>query len=153
MADTPSNADVPAPAISDALHTTLDMSFEDGIPYVQVEHELAGFETVTRTRLDRMVRGALDEEIPRTALLIVCHAEVARDVLAIDPTLAGLLPCTTVIYETPTDDVIHVHHISAGKTIRDLDSVPDTDDAEALVDLTAELMTEVWRHLDTTAAE
>ena len=153
MADTPSNADEPAPAISDALHTTLDMSFEDAIPYVQVEHELAGFETVTLTRLDRMVRGALDEEIPRTALLIVCHAEVARDVLAINPSLAGLLPCTTVIYEIPGDDAIHVHHISAGKAIRDLGSVPDTNDAEALVDLTGELMTEVWAHLDTTSAE
>ena len=36
----------PAPTADEALHTTLDMPFDDAVPFVQIEHELADFETV-----------------------------------------------------------------------------------------------------------
>lgn len=35
------------PAAAEALHTTLPMAFEDAVPFVQLEHELVDFETVT----------------------------------------------------------------------------------------------------------
>lgn len=38
----------------EALHTTLPIDFEDAVPFVQVEHELAGFETVTLTSSTRL---------------------------------------------------------------------------------------------------
>jgi len=141
----------PTPTAEEALHATLDMPFEDAVPFVQLEHELADFETVKVTRLDEMIEGMLDEEgIQRTALLVICHPEVARDALEIDPTLGGMLPCTTVVYEREGDDRVHVHHVSATKAIRDLGCAPPGSDREvgALVDLTGEHMAEVWENIE-----
>lgn len=144
-----------APTSEEALHLTLDMDFDDAVPHVQLEHELADFETVKMTRLDEMIEGMLGEEVERTALLVVCHPEIARDALAIDHTLGGMLPCTTVVYETPDDDLVHVHHFSATKAIRDLGCGPDESDAavDDLVELTGEYMSRVWTNIERHAEE
>ena len=135
------------------MHLVLRGDFEDVVPFVQLEHELADFETVKVTRLDEMIAGMLGEEVERTALLVVCHPEVARDAVAIDPSLGGMLPCTTVVYERPDDDRVHVHHFSVTKAIRDLGCAPDgcEADLEALVELTGERMREVWTNIETHA--
>lgn len=147
MSDAPSGDGPPA---DPSMHLTLDVPFEDTVPCVQLEHEYAGYETVTVTRLDEMIRGALDEEIPRTALLVVCHAEIAQQALEIDPRLGGMLPCTTVVYEVPGDERVHVHHVSVAKGIRDLGYSPADADAavERLVELSGEYMTDVWEHVE-----
>lgn len=141
----------PSPTVTEALHTVIDRPFEDAILEVQLEHELAGFETVAVTRLDQLVKGVLDEEITKVALLIVCQAEIAHDAVKIDPTLAGLLPCTTVVYED-VDGLVHVHHTSATKAIRDLGCAGDDpermQEIEDLVEKTGQLMTEVWTHVE-----
>ena len=141
------------PTAEEAMHTTLDMNFEDAVPFVQLEHELADFETVKVTRLDRMIEGMLGETVDRTALLVVCHPKIARDALAIEHELAGLLPCTTVVYETEGDDCIHVHHFSATKAIRDLGCSPEgkSEEIDALVEFTGERMTAVWENIETHA--
>lgn len=138
------------PTAEEAMHTTLEMSFEDAVPFVQLEHELGDFETVTVTRLDQMIEGMLDETVERTALIVVCHPEIARDALAIDHALGGMLPCTTVVYERPDDDQVHVHHFSVTKAIRDLGCGPDeaTAEIDELVALTGELMEEVWTNIE-----
>lgn len=143
------------PTVEEALHTTLDMDFEDAVPFVQLEHELADFETVKVTRLDQMIEGMLGAEVERTALLVMCHPEIAHDALTIDQTLAGMLPCTTVVYETAEDEDIHVYHLSATKAIRDLGCGPGDcgEDVEALVEKTGELMTTVWENIDTHAPD
>lgn len=149
-----SDAHVPAPTVREALHTTLDLPFEDAVAHVQLEHEFAGFETVAVTRLDEFVAGVLGEEIERTALIVVCHAEIAKEALAIDPQLAGLLPCTTVVYERPDDDRVHVYHASTTKAIRDLGCWPDDcePEVEALVETTGEVMDRVWTNVERHAA-
>lgn len=142
-----------APAVKEALHTTLEVSFEDAVPHVQLEHELAGFETVAVTRLDRMIEGVLEEEVPRTALLVVCHAKIAKQALEIDPTLAAILPCVTSVYEDEAGRV-HVHHLSTTKAIRDLGAAPGEPAAvETLVEMTGELMTAVWENVERHAPE
>ncbi|MBB6646445.1 DUF302 domain-containing protein [Halobellus ruber] len=143
------------PTSEEALHLTLDMDFEDAVPHVQLEHELADFETVKVTRLDEMIEGMLGEAVERTALLVVCHPEIARDALAIDRTLAGMLPCTTVVYEKQDDDRVHVHHVSATKAIRDLGCCPEGTEAtvDDLVELTAERMATVWENIERHADE
>ncbi len=140
----------PMPTAEEALHLTLDMPFEDALPFVQLEHELADFETVKVTRVDQMVEGMLGhDDIGQTALLITCHPEVAYDALSIDPTLGGLLPCTTAVYEREGDDLVHVHHTSVTKAIRDLGCAPDGSEAdvEELVEKTGEHMTKVWNNI------
>ncbi|SDJ62087.1 Uncharacterized conserved protein, DUF302 family [Halovenus aranensis] len=139
------------PTAEEALHTTLEMSFEDAVPFVQLEHELADFETVKVTRLDQMIAGMLGEDVSRTALLVVCHPTIARDALQIDQELAGMLPCTTVVYEKAGDDLVHVHHFSATKAIRDLGCCPKerTEDVQELIEFTGERMTEVWENIET----
>lgn len=153
MSDAPDAAPGPTsttPTAEEALHTTLEMEFEDAVPFVQLEHELADFETVKVTRLDEMIEGMLGEDVERTALLVMCHPEIAHDAIAIDQTLAGMLPCTTAVYETDADDdVVHVYHVSATKAIRDLGCAPgDCDeDIEALIEQTGEFMDEVWTNI------
>jgi len=146
MTNPPANDGLPEDA---ALHLTLDVPFEDAVPYVQLEHEYAGYETVKVTRLDEMIGGHLDEDVPRTALLVVCHAEIAHRALAIDPRLGGMLPCTTVVYEIPGDEQVHVHHVSVAKAIRDLGYAPSGADTavERLVELSGEQMTAVWDNI------
>lgn len=139
------------PTAAEALHTTLDMEFDDAVPFVQLEHELADFETVKVTRLDEMIEGMLGKEVERTALLVMCHPEIAHDAITIDQTLAGMLPCTTAVYETAEDDgVVHVYHVSATKAIRDLGCAPgDCDeDLEALIEKTGEFMGTVWENIE-----
>ncbi|TKX80781.1 DUF302 domain-containing protein [Halorubrum sp. SD626R] len=141
----------PAPTADEALHTTLDMPFDDAVPFVQIEHELADFETVRVTRLDEMIEGMLGhDDVERTALIVVCHPEIAFDAIEIDPTLAGMLPCTTIVYEREGDDLVHVHHTSATKAIRDLGCAPANADGavEDLVEKTGELMTVVWENIE-----
>jgi uncharacterized protein (DUF302 family) len=135
------------------MHLTLDVPFEDAVPYVQLEHEYVGYETVQVTRLDEMIRGHLDEDVPRTALLVVCHAELAHAALAMDPRLGGMLPCTTVVYEVEGDDRVHVHHLSVAKAIRDLGYAPAgaAGAIDALVERSGELMSEVWENVETHA--
>lgn len=137
-----------SPTAEEALHATLDMEFQEAVDNVQLEHELAGFETVKVTRLDHLVLGALEEEVRRTALVVVCHAEIARDTVELDQAAAGLLPCTTAVYEDE-DGTVHVHHLSATKAIRDLGCVADQPEAvEDLVDFTGERMAEVWSNVE-----
>jgi uncharacterized protein (DUF302 family) len=137
------------PTVEEAMHLTLDASFEDAVPMVQLEHELADFETVRVTRLDEMIEGMLGDDVDRTALLVVCHPEVARDAVTIDQSLAGMLPCTTAVYEREGEDCVHVHHFSQTKAIRDLGCAPDDaeDEVDDLVDLTGERMTKVWENI------
>lgn len=154
MSNAPPSFEDPSPTVQEAMHLTLEGEFGDVVPYVQLEHEFVGFETIHLSRLDRMITGTLETTVPRTALLVMCHAEVARDALAIDPRLAGLLPCTTVVYERPEDDRVHVHHISATKAIRDLGCVPTGTAAAvaALVERTGDYMREVWENISANAA-
>lgn len=144
-----------SPTIEEALHVTVDMPFDEAVDSVQLEHELAGFETIKTTRMDRLVKGALEEDIERAALVIMCHAEVARDALAIDRSLAALLPCTTAVYEVPGGSTVHVRHVSATKAMRDLGATPkDASEAvDELVDLTGERMAEVWSHIEAMAED
>lgn len=137
------------PGDDGALHLTLDVPFEDAVPYVQLEHEYVGYETVRVTRLDEMIAGHLDEAVPPTALLVVCHAELAHAALEIDPRLGGMLPCTTLVYEDPADGLVHVHHASVAKAIRELGvAPPDAAEAvDALVERSGELMADVWRNV------
>lgn len=134
------------PTVRESLHARVDGPFDEVVDRVQLEHELAGFESVATSRMDRLVAGALDEEVGRAALVVVCHAEVARDALELDPGLAALLPCTTAVYEVAGDDHVHVKHVSVTKAIRDLGAGPDGAEAavEDLVELTAERMATVW---------
>ncbi|MFB6352818.1 MAG: DUF302 domain-containing protein [Halobacteriales archaeon] len=150
MPDAPTEADIPEPAAALGMHLTLEVPFDDAVPYVQLEHEYAGYETVAVTRLDEMVRGALHVDVPRTAMLVVCHAEIAHRALDIDQRLAGLLPCATVLYERPADDRVHVHHVSVAKAIRELEYAPaGADEAvDELVELSGEYMTEVWENIE-----
>ena len=140
------------PTAEETLYCTIDADFEDVVPYVQLEHELADFETVQVTRLDEMIEGMLGEAVERTALIVVCHPEIARDALAISPTLTGMLPCTTVVYERPDDDLVHVLHVSATKAIRDLGLSTDDDAVQTLVDRTGELMDVVWENVRANSA-
>ena len=142
-----------SPTAEEALHATLDMAFDEAVDTVQLEHELAGFETVKVTRLDHLVKGALEEEVRRTALIVVCHAGIARDAVELDQRTAGLLPCTTAVYEDE-EGTVHVHHLSATKAIRDLgctDSDPEA--VERLVEYTGERMAEVWSNVERLAAD
>lgn len=153
MSDSPPDRvaeQVPTPTAAEALHCTLEMPFDEAVDRVQLEHELAGFETVKVTRLDRMAKGALDEDVPPTALVVVCHAEVAHEAITIDPTLAGLLPCTTAVYRDEDDErLTHVYHVSATKAIRDLGLAMDREgDVQDLVDLTGDRMDAVWSNVE-----
>lgn len=151
MADTYAEDADPSPTVEEALHVTLDLPFEEAVDRVQLEHELAGFETVKVTRLDRLVKGALEEDVDRTALVVVCHAEVARDAVEIDQALAALLPCTTAVYED-ADGEIHVHHLSATKAMRDLGCARDQSEAlDDLVELTGDRMDDVWGNIEAMA--
>lgn len=146
-------ADAATPTAESALTATLDMPFEDAVLAVQLEHELVGFETVQVTRLDQYVQAVIDEEIARTALVVVCHPVIAHDAVSIDSTLAGLLPCTTAVLERP-DGAVDVIHYSATKAIRDLGVAPAGSEAavEALVEMTGETMAEVWEGVEALAA-
>jgi uncharacterized protein (DUF302 family) len=135
----------PAPTARETLHATLDADFEEAVDAVQLEHELAGFESVATTRMDQLVEAVLGESVTRTALVVVCHAEIARDAVEIDPELAGLLPCTTAVYQREGEGRVHVHHVSATKAIRDLGMAPEDREAvDDLVAATGERMAEVW---------
>lgn len=133
---------------SDVLHTTLDMEFRDAVDNVQIEHEIGGFETVAVTRLDQMVMEILGEDVDRAALIVVCHAEIAHSTLEIDPGLAGMLPCTTVVYEV--NDVVHVKHVSVTKALRELGFAPEGTEEEIddLVELTGDRVSKVWRNVE-----
>lgn len=135
--------------VDDALHLTLDFGFEDAIDRVQLEHEIAGFETVKVTRLDQMVGGMLGKDVNKTALIVVCHAEIAYEALSIDPRLAGLLPCTTIVYEDD-EGCVHVHHVSVTKAMKELGFVPEEKESlDELIELTGEKMNKVWENLRT----
>jgi len=80
MSDTA--AESPAPTADEALHTTLDVPFDDAVPFVQIEHELADFETVRVTRLDQMIEGMLGHDnVERTALIVVPPRDRVRRAL------------------------------------------------------------------------
>jgi hypothetical protein len=54
------------------------------------------------------------------------------------------------VYEREGDDLVHVHHTSATKAIRDLGCAPaDADGAvDDLVEKTGDLMTVVWENIE-----
>ncbi|MFB6266642.1 MAG: DUF302 domain-containing protein [Halodesulfurarchaeum sp.] len=145
--------DGPLPTVSETSSFTVredfDGTFEDLVLEVQLEHELGGFETVATTRIDELVAGALDEEVTRTAMVLVCHAEIARDAVEISPLAAGLFPCTTLVYEDEEVGHWHVYHASATKATRDLGFFPEAADAvDDLVTTTEERMDAVWDELE-----
>lgn len=132
----------------DVLHTMLDMEFRDAVDNVQIEHEIGGFETVAVTRLDQMVEEILGMEVDKTALIVVCHAEIAHSTLEIDPGLTGMLPCTTAVYEV--DGEVHVQHVSVTKALRELGFTPEgmEEEIDELVDLTGDRVRKVWSNVE-----
>ena len=137
----------------EVLHTTVTMPFEDAVIAIQLEHELADFETINVSYLDEMIQNTLGKNVPRVALIIVCHPQIAYSALKIDPEIAGMLACTTVVYESSEDGMVHVHHVSAAKAIRDLGLVPpeSKESLDQLVALTGEKMQVVWQNILTYA--
>lgn len=137
-------------AVEDTLSLRLDEAFEDAVLQVQLEHELAGFESVATTRLDNLVAGALEREVERAALVVVCHAEIAEKVLEINRGMSSLLPCTTAVYETEADDYVHVHHLSVTKALRDLGAAPaeSSDAVDEMVEMTSERMAVAWEGIE-----
>lgn len=128
---------------------SFDGSFEDLVMAVQLEHELAGFETIATPRIDEQIAGQLGEAVTRTALILVCHAEIGKEAIDLHPTIAGLFPCTTVVYESATDGTWHVYHASAMQAISDLGFFADSPEAmDDLVSMTAERMGDVWSEIE-----
>ena len=143
-----------SPTISQALHAKLDMPFDEAVDRVQLEHEIAGFETIATTRLDRFVEGVLEvDDVERASLIVVCHAQIAHDAMELDRALTGLLPCTTVVYEVPDDEYVHAHHVSATKAMRDLGVDVDQNGLDDIIELTGDRMTEVWSHVEEIAVD
>lgn len=137
----------------DGLHLETDGEFEEVVDTVMLEHEIAGFETISVSDLSGMVEG-LEEmlsgevDVDRTTLVVVCSGEIANRTLEIDPRLTSLLPCATAVYQDDSGTV-HVHHESITKAIRDLGyASEDGDEVDELVDVTSELMDEVWNNLE-----
>ncbi len=142
-------------AAEESLHCTTSMEYEEVVDTVMLEHELAGFETIAVNEISGLVEELprelydSDVDVQRTTLVIVCHARIAKRTLDLDPALTSLLPCATAVYESDDDDRVHVHHKSITKAIRDLGFCPDRDDEiEELVEVTGELMEDVWRNLE-----
>lgn len=135
------------------LHLETSEEFEEVVDTVMLEHEIAGFETISVSDLSGMVEGleeVLDGEVDlqRTTLVIVCSGEIAKKTLELDPKLSSLLPCATAVYEG-YDGTVHVHHESITKAIRDLGYASDrASEVEELVDVTSELVEDVWRNLE-----
>ncbi len=144
----------PSPTISEALHAKLDMPFDEAVDRVQLEHEIAGFETIATTRLDRFVEGVLEvEDVERASLIVICHAQIAHDALELDRKLIGMLPCTTVVYEVPDDEYVHAHHVSVTKAMRDLGCEVDAEALDEIIEFTGDRMTEVWSHVEDVAVD
>jgi hypothetical protein len=61
-----------------------------------------------------------------------------------------MAPCTTVVYETADDDLVHARHFSTTKSLRDLGCGPDGSEAavDDLVELTGEYMSSVWANIE-----
>lgn len=143
----------PAPTVANVKHVAVtpayDGSFEDLVMAVQLEHELAGFETIATPRIDKQIQGQLGEEVTRTAMILVCHAEIGKEAIDLSPTVAGLFPCTTVVYEDADDGEWHIHHASAIQATRDLDFFPKSrEEMDHLVEMTEERMGEVWAEVE-----
>lgn len=135
------------------LHLETSEEFDEVVDTVMLEHEIAGFETISVSDLSGMVEG-LEEvlegevDVKRTTLVIVCSGEIAKRTLDLDPRIASLLPCATAVYQDE-DGVVHVHHESITKAIRDLGYASDrASEMDELVDVTSDLVEEVWTNLE-----
>lgn len=143
-----------APTVATAKEITVRSdyteSFDDLVLEVQLEHELAGFETIATPRIDKQIEGQLGESVTRTAMILVCHAEIGKEAIDLSPQVAGLFPCTTVVYESPEDGSWHIYHASAMQATADLGFFPDaTAEMDTLVSMTEERMETVWAELET----
>ena len=126
-----------------------DESFDDLVLEVQLEHELAGFETIATPRIDKQIEGQLGEEVTKTAMILVCHAEIGKEAIEMDPRVAGLFPCTTVVYEDADDGSWNVYHASAMQATKDLSIFPDDEATmQTLVEMTEERMGPVWEEIE-----
>lgn len=137
----------------DGLHLETSEEFDEVVDTVMLEHEIAGFETISVSDLSGMVEGLEelldgDVDVERTTVVVVCSGEIAKRTLEIDPRLASLLPCATAVYQGE-DGSVHVHHESITKAIRDLGYAPEKQsEVDGLVEVTSELMEDVWSNLE-----
>ena len=122
-----------APTADEVLHTTLDMPFDDAVPFVQIEHEHADVETVRVTRLDRMIEGGVlepdDERVAAARERTERLVEQARDRAAaegrtVDTAIETGDPADAILEYVDDHDVDHVvmggHGGEAGSIARRL---------------------------------
>jgi uncharacterized protein (DUF302 family) len=91
-----------------AFGVTLPVGYDSAVRFARTALAREGFGIVSEVDLARTLREKLGTEIPPYLLLGVCNPALAREVLAADPDVGLLLPCTVGVRAAAEPERTHL---------------------------------------------
>jgi len=131
---------------------TLDMDHQEAIEYVRAVCTDAGFGVPVEFSPSEMLNKKVDADRDPYYVLGACNPLIADRALdATDKRLGALMPCNMIVWQEEPG-LQRVYHVSIMKIARLLGMAADTDEMDAIIDDTGEMVAAVFDELDASDA-
>ena len=131
---------------------TLDMDHQEAIEYVRAVCTDAGFGVPVEFSPSEMLNKKVDADRDPYYVLGACNPLIADRALdATDKRLGALMPCNMIVWQEEPG-LQRVYHVSIMKVARLLGMAADTDEMDAIIDDTGEMVAAVFDELDASDA-
>ena len=131
---------------------TLEMDHQQAIEYVRAVCTDAGFGVPVEFSPSEMLNKKIDADRDPYYVLGACNPVVADRALdATDKRLGALMPCNMIVWQEEPG-LQRVYHVSIMKIARLLGMAADTDEMDAIIDDTGEMVAAVFDELDASDA-
>ena len=131
---------------------TLEMDHQEAIEYVRAVCTDAGFGVPVEFSPSEMLNKKVDADRDPYYVLGACNPLIADRALdATDKRLGALMPCNMIVWQEEPG-LQRVYHVSIMKIARLLGMAADTDEMDAIIDDTGEMVAAVFDELDASDA-
>lgn len=88
------------------FNTTIQASFPEAVEKVHTALMEEQLSVVSDVNVQAIFKAKMDKEILPYRIFGACNAKLAADMMAADPNIGTLLPCTFIMYETAPGQVV-----------------------------------------------
>jgi len=127
--------------------TTLEMDHEDAVEHVREVFTDAGFGVATEFSISELLNEKIDADRDPYYVLGACNPTMAdRALEATEDRIGGLTPCNVVVWQEEPG-VQTVYHVSIMRIARLLGMDTDSDEMNAIIEETGEMVEEAFADL------
>ncbi len=90
------------------MTVTLDMPYEEAVPYVTTALKEEGFGVLTEIDVKATLKKKIDVDFQKYIILGACNPALAHKALSANLDIGLMLPCNVIVYEQGTGSVVSI---------------------------------------------